>query len=353
MAGRRPQPRRPQRRRPQRRRPQRRRQSRRQSRPTEGCCPMKFNPNARLDTSQVQDRRGGGSGGGGFGGIPGGKGGLAVGGGGLGLIAVIVIVLISQFAGGGASSGTAGLIEGASGNSTVNNGQLENACKTGADASTSKDCATVAVINSVQDYWADAFAASNSTYRDADTVFFSGSTRTACGTGSAGMGPFYCPADQQVYIDLSFWDELKTTIGANDAPFTQAYVLAHEYGHHVQNLLGTSDRAGTATGATSGSVRLELQADCYAGVWAKHATTVPDSSGQVLISEITNADLQNAIQTAGAIGDDYIQTNLAKQRVDPSKFSHGTSAQRQKWFTAGYKSGNPASCNTFDTKNLG
>src|SRR5664279_5853807 len=154
MAGRRPQPRRPQRRRPQRRRPQRRRQSRRQSRPTEGCCPMKFNPNARLDTSQVQDRRGGGSGGGGFGGIPGGKGGLAVGGGGLGLIAVIVIVLISQFAGGGASSGTAGLIEGASGNGTVNNGQLENACKTGADASTSEDCATVAVINSVQDYWA-------------------------------------------------------------------------------------------------------------------------------------------------------------------------------------------------------
>ena len=156
-----------------------------------------------------------------------------------------------------------------------------------------------------------------------------------------------------VYIDLSFWNELKTTFGANDAPFTQAYVLAHEYGHHVQNLLGTSDRVGTATGATSGSVRLELQADCYAGVWANHATTVPDASGQVLITEITNADLQNAIETAGAIGDDYIQTNLAGQRVDPSQFSHGTSAQRQKWFLAGYQSGDPAACNTFDTNSLG
>ncbi|HEY5117278.1 MAG TPA: neutral zinc metallopeptidase [Nakamurella sp.] len=320
---------------------------------------MKFNPNARLDTSQVQDRRGGGGGGGGFGGggglsgIPGGKGGLAVGGGGLGLIVVIAIVLISQFAGGGASSGTAGLIEGASGNATVNNGQLENACKTGADASTSEDCATVAVINSVQDYWSDAFAASNSTYRNADTVFFSGSTRTGCGTGSAGMGPFYCPADQQVYIDLSFWDELRTTFGANDAPFTQAYVLAHEYGHHVQNLLGTSNRVGTATGATSGSVRLELQADCYAGVWAKNATTVPGPDGQVLITEITSADLANAIDTAGKIGDDYIQSKVSGQRVDPTQFSHGSSAQRQKWFTTGYQSGNPAACNTFDTNNLG
>ena len=114
------------------------------------------------------------------------------------------------------------------------------------------------------------------------------------------MGPFYCPPDQMVYIDLSFWNDLKTKFGANDAPFTQAYVLAHEYGHHVQNLLGTSDRVGTATGATSGSVRLELQADCYAGVWANHATTVPDASGQVLITEITDADLQNAVQTAAS-----------------------------------------------------
>ena len=318
---------------------------------------MKFNPNARLDTSQVQDRRGAGGGGGrssGFGGMPGGKGGLAVGGGGLGLIVIVVILLFNAFSGGsGSTSSTAGLLEGASGNAAVDNGQLEAACRTGADANTNEDCAAVAVINSVQGYWADALATSGTTYREADTVFFKGSTRTGCGTGSAGMGPFYCPPDQMVYIDLSFWDELKTTFGANDAAFTQAYVLAHEYGHHVQNLLGTSDRVGTATGATSGSVRLELQADCYAGVWANHATTVPDASGQVLISEITDADLQNAVQTAGAIGDDYIQSNIAGQNVDPSQFSHGTSAQRQKWLLAGYRSGDPASCNTFDTNSLG
>jgi hypothetical protein len=326
---------------------------------------MKFNDNARLDTSQVQDRRGGGGGGGGgfggLGGLGGGGGrrggGLAVGGGGLGLVVIVVIVLFNMFSGGGGDTGgtgsSGGLLQGASGNASVDNGQLASACKTGADANTNEDCAAVAIINSVQGYWADALAGSGTTYREADTIFFSGSTNTGCGRGSAGMGPFYCPPDQLVYIDLSFWDELRTTFGANDAPFTRAYVLAHEYGHHVQNLLGTSDRVGTATGATSGSVRLELQADCYAGVWANHATTVPDASGQVLISDITETDIQNAVQTAGSIGDDYIQSKISGQKVDPSKFSHGSSAQRQKWFTAGFQSGNPASCNTFDTNNLG
>lgn len=313
---------------------------------------MKFNPNARLDTSQVQDRRGSRGGGGGFGGLPGGKGGLAVGGGGLGLVVIIVIVLFNAFSG-STSTGNSGLLQGASGNATVNNSQLKAACQTGADANTNDDCAVVGVINSVQAFWTDALATSGTGYQQADTVFFTGSTRTGCGTGTAGMGPFYCPPDQTVYIDLSFWDELKTTLGANDAPFTQAYVLAHEYGHHVQNLLGTSDRVGTATGATSGLVRLELQADCYAGVWANHATTVPDATGQVLISEVTDADLQNAVQTAGSIGDDYIQSTVSGQNVDPSQFSHGTSAQRQKWLLAGYRSGNPASCNTFDTNDLG
>ncbi len=324
---------------------------------------MKFNPNARLDTSQVQDRRGsGGARSGGFGGVPGvpgGKGGLAVGGGGLGLLIVVGVILFNVFGGGGSSStGTsptdpAGMLAGAGGNTTLDNGQLESACRTGADANTNDDCAVVAVINSVQGYWTDALAASGTTYREADTVFFTGSTRTGCGQGTAGMGPFYCPPDRMVYIDLSFWNDLKTDFGANDAPFTQAYVLAHEYGHHVQNLLGTSDRVGNATGATSGSVRLELQADCYAGVWANHATTVPDAGGQVLITEITDADLQNAVQTAAAIGDDYIQATLAGQQVDPSQFSHGTSAQRQKWLLAGYQSGDPAACNTFDTNILG
>ncbi len=324
---------------------------------------MKFNDNASLDTSQVQDRRGGGGGFGGFGGggfrgggFGGGRrgGGLAVGGGGLGLVVIIVIVLFNVLGGGGEGGGgsnSGGLLQG--GNGTVDNGRLASACQTGADANTDEDCAAVAIINSVQGYWADTLASSGTTYREADTIFFSRSTNTGCGQGTAGMGPFYCPPDQLVYIDLSFWDQLRTTFGANDAPFTRAYVLAHEYGHHVQNLLGTSDRVGGATGAGSGSVRLELQADCYAGVWANHATTVPDASGQVLISDITDTDIQNAVQTAGSIGDDYIQSKISGQRVDPSQFSHGTSAQRQKWLLTGYRSGNPAACNTFDTNDLG
>src|SRR6478609_840164 len=317
---------------------------------------MKFNPNARLDTSQVQDRRGGGGGGlsrGGFGSLPGGRGGLAVGGGGLGLLVLAAVVIFYFVSGGSGGNASTGLLQGATGNSTVNNEQLAATCQSGQDANTNEDCAVVGIVNSVQAYWGDALAASGGTYREADTVFYTGSTGTGCGQGTSGMGPFYCPSDQQVYIDLSFWDELRTTSGANDAPFTQAYVLAHEYGHHVQNLLGTSDRVGTATGATSGSVRLELQADCYAGVWANHASTVPDASGQVLITELTDADLQNAVQTAGTIGDDYIQTKIAGQQEDPSQFSHGTSAQRQKWLLTGYQSGNPAACNTFDTNSLG
>ncbi len=324
---------------------------------------MKFNPKARLDTSQVQDRRG--SGGGGFGGLGGGggrrggginvgRGGLAAGGGGLAILIVVAIYLINSFSSssGGGTAGP-GMLGGAGGNQVVDNAQLDQACRTGADAASNEDCAAVAFINSVQGYWNDALASAGVTYTGADTVFYSGQTGTACGTGSAGMGPFYCPADQQVYIDLSFWDELRTNFGANDALFTQAYVIAHEYGHHVQNLLGTSDRVSGATGATSGAVRLELQADCYAGVWANHATSVPGADGEILITEISNTDLQNALQTAASIGDDYIQTNLAGRGVDPSQFSHGTSAQRQKWFLQGYQSGDPATCNTFDTGNLG
>ena len=231
--------------------------------------------------------------------MPGGKGGLAVGGGGLGAADRRRDRFCStrSAAAASTSSSTAGLLAGATGNATVDNGQLgsavpdrrrrRTATRTAPLSRSSTPCRATGPTPSPR---------SGTTYREADTVFFSGSDRApAAAQGSSGMGPFYCPPDQQVYIDLSFWDELRTNFGANDAPFTQAYVLAHEYGHHVQNLLGTSDRVGTATGATSGSVRLELQADCYAGVWANHATTVPDASGQVLITEITNADLQNAI----------------------------------------------------------
>jgi predicted metalloprotease len=269
----------------------------------------------------------------------------------------VIYFLLSQFGGGispnGASGGSIPGLDRIGSGQQVSDSSISAECKTGADANKNHDCAIVAIVNSVQDYWGSQFSRSGQTYRKAQTNFFDGDVRTACGNATSDVGPFYCPGDSEVYIDLSFFNELTTRFGAQGGLFTEAYVLAHEYGHHVQNLLGTSDRVGTATGATSGSVRLELQADCYAGVWANHATTVPDASGQVLVTEVTNADLQNAVQTAATIGDDYIQTNIAGQQVDSSQFSHGTSAQRQHWLQTGYQSGNPASCNTFDTDSLG
>jgi predicted metalloprotease len=185
-------------------------------------------------------------------------------------------------------------------------------------------------------------------------VFFSGSAQTGCGSASSGTGPFYCPADKLVYIDLSFFDTLQQQFGAEGGPFVDAYVLAHEYGHHVQDILGTNSqvKAGV-TGPTSGSVRLELQADCYAGVWSQHAETVPTATGKPLITQVTADDISRALDAAGRIGDDYIQRNLGGGQVDQTSFTHGSSAQRQKWFTTGRSSGDPTSCDTFGTDDLG
>ncbi|SDO50071.1 hypothetical protein SAMN04515671_1137 [Nakamurella panacisegetis] len=314
---------------------------------------MKFNDDAQLDASQVEDRRGA-TGSGGGGGFSLGRGGLA--GGGLGIIGVLIFVGIQLFSGGGSGSSSTALSDvlaqvAGNGTPTTQVASDQLSCPQGADSS--DDCQVLAIINSVQAFWSQQLATSGTSYTKANTVFFSGQTPTGCGTGETGMGPFYCPTDRHVYIDLSFWQELKTQFGANDALFTQAYVLAHEYGHHVQDLLGTNARVSSAKGATSGSVRLELQADCYAGVWAKNASTVAGSDGKVLISDITAADVANALDTAGKIGDDYIQTHLGGGSVDTSQFTHGSSAQRKKWFTAGYTSGKPGACNTFDTSNLG
>ena len=277
-------------------------------------------------------------------------------GGGIGIVGVIAFVLFQVFSGGGGSGAggnLGGLLSQVAGGADPTGSVSATSLNCSAGASSSDDCEVLAIVNSVQSFWNGQLARSGKTYTESDTVFFSGSTPTGCGTGETGMGPFYCPTDAKVYIDLSFWSELKTQFGANDALFTQSYVLAHEYGHHVQDLLGTNSRVGTAKGATSGSVRLELQADCFAGVWADHASTVAGPDGQILISDITQADVNNALDTAGKIGDDYIQTNLGGGQVDSSQFTHGSSAQRKKWFSAGYQSGDPAACNTFDAANLG
>jgi predicted metalloprotease len=306
---------------------------------------MRYREGGNLDLSSVQDRRGGG-------GRLGGGRGMAVGGGGLGLVGLVIVVLFQVLGGGGGGAGSAlgGLGDLGQGQQ-ADNAQLEQSCNDSGDANTSVDCAVVADIDSIQDYWGGVLG---DRYTTTDTVFFSGSVSTGCGNADSGSGPFYCPADALVYIDLSFFDQLQQQFGAEGGLFVNAYVLAHEYGHHVQDLLGTNQQVTPGeTGASSGSVRLELQADCYAGTWANHATTVPDESGAPLITEITQDDIDRALDAASRIGDDFIQRNLGGGRVDQNSFTHGSSAQRQKWFTTGYQSGRPADCDTFATDDLG
>ncbi len=212
-----------------------------------------------------------------------------------------------------------------------------------------RDAQFVDVIEqSTTDVWTPIFQQSGSTYqRPAGIVLYQQATPTGCGTGQSAMGPFYCPQDQKVYLDLSFWQELEGRFGAGGEA-ARAYVLAHEIGHHVQQLTGASElsrRLGTR-GAQSGSVRLELQADCFAGVWVAHAAEV--SGGRVALDP---KDVEDGLRAASAVGDDTLQKQTQGQVV-PDAFTHGTSAQRMRWFRAGVQSGDPASCNTFKASEL-
>jgi hypothetical protein len=289
---------------------------------------MKFRPGARLDPSQVEDRRG-------TGGLPGG--GLAVGGGGLGIVGVIIYIAI-QLLSNGQAGGALGPLDG----STVSSqppAQVDSSCTSGADANAREDCRIIGYINSVQSYWGKTLQG----YTPAKTVFFTGSTESGCGQATTDVGPFYCPVDKKVYIDLGFFDELRTRFGASTGPLAQAYVLAHEYGHHVQDLEGILDKIGNdRQGANSASVKSELQADCLAGVWANHA----QQTGY--LTKITPADVKDALSAAAAVGDDRIQQSTQGQ-VNPETWTHGSSAERTHWFTTGWQSGDARQCNTFAT----
>ena len=291
---------------------------------------MKWEGNRESDN--VEDRRAGGGGGGG-----GMLGGRSIG------IGTIVIALVGGWVFGVNPLTILSLLSGGGGGEQV---QQAPAQRPPADDRMAKFVSTV--LADTEDVWKDVFAKGGKTYSEPRLVLFRGATPTACGTGQSAMGPFYCPGDQKVYIDLAFYEVLKSRMGA-PGDFAQAYVIAHEVGHHVQNLLGISEKMDQMRSRVSQqeynalSVRLELQADCLAGVWANHA----QNARQIL----ENGDVEEAMNAAAKIGDDALQRS-GGGAVVPESFTHGTSAQRQRWFNTGLQGGTVKGCDTFSARPL-
>jgi predicted metalloprotease len=281
-------------------------------------------------------------------------GGAAAGGGGVIAVIVVVVFVVMQFLGdGGGSSGPS--IDDALDTSRAGGDSRRYAeCETGADANESPDCARVAVENSLTAYWSQTLPDQSGTDFRPERVMrtFTGSVATGCGQATADVGPFYCPPDRGIYLDTTFFEDvLQRGLGGPAGDFVEPYVLAHEYGHHIQNLMGTMGRVRTQQGPESDAVRLELQADCYAGMWTGSATGASDAAGEAFISELTRDDIDEAIAAAKAVGDDRIQDRTTG-RVNPAEWTHGSAEQRQRWFTTGYEEGTLEACDTFAASSL-
>jgi uncharacterized protein len=295
---------------------------------------MTFNEGVQIDTSTTSSSGGG----------PGR--GLAIGGGLGGLVIAVVAVLL------GVDPGTVGLSGPQAGQQQQQDvsGFDVSQCKTGADANKILGCRIIATGNSVDAVWAQLLGRQ---YTRPYIRLFHDAVNTACGGATTEVGPFYCPGDQTAYFDTDFFQVLVDQFGSSGGPLAQEYVVAHEFGHHVQDLLGDIGRAQQgAQGALGNGVRTELQADCYAGVWAHYASTVKQqSTGVPYLKPLTDKDIQDALSAANSVGDDWIQKR-STGRVTPDSFTHGTSEQRQHWFTVGYQTGDPKRCDTYDAGDL-
>ena len=295
-----------------------------------------------VDVGGVDDRRGRG----GMSGLPRGA---AIGGGGgiVGLIVVLLVVLLGGGSGGSILDGLgATQVTGGQEGNGESREELRARCNADGALDEYVDCRLIKVYNVVNDTWTDELAARGDSYRPPSLTFFSGGTQTACGAATSQVGPFYCPGDQRIYLDLDFLQQLQQQLGAQ-GEFAQAYILAHEAGHHLQTLLGIEPQVRQAQQRNPGqanalSVRMELQADCFAGAWAKLAD---QRNGDGIA--LTQDDVAEAMRAAGAVGDDRIQESAGRD-VDPETWTHGSAEQRQRWFSAGYESADLAACDPFN-----
>lgn len=296
---------------------------------------MSFNDNVRFDPSRVRDRRGS-------------RRGVAIGGG----LGGGLILLLSLFFGPGVVN-QLGLDGGTGQGVQPDSESAITSCQTGEDANARLDCRILGTAESLDSFWGPYLEPYGIQYTQPGVELFTGQTNTGCGAATSAVGPFYCPADEFTYYDTAFFDDLVTRFGASAGPLAQEYVIAHEFGHHIQNLTGAlSASQQDPRGPESGAVRVELQADCYAGMWAAHATSVPDpESGVPFLREFTRADLQDALSAASAVGDDRIQESTTGQ-VNPEAWTHGSSEQRQTWFLRGLETGDLKACDTFAAKDL-